>query len=450
MEQNEPIEVEGQIVPSANPVDGALTAVDIKAQVQLIQEVMHGVMQADQHYGVIPGTSGKPTLLKAGAEKLNTLFRLAPSFGINRLDLPGGHREYEVICTMTHFPTGRIWGQGVGTCSTMESKYRWRRAEIVCPHCGKAAVIRGKKEYGGGWLCWAKRGGCGTKFPDGDQAIEGQSTERVENPDIADAWNTCLKMGKKRAHIDAVLTCTSASDIFTQDLEDMADHDRKAPEQPQTPPEAVQPSRPETPTQESEAAQTPPEADSSPSGGKLRIKRVYVKDGETGGRAWTRFDVLFDDDRRASTFDTTLGQIAQDLEGTDTIVHPTVKEEGEFWTLTGLSAEGRDAPMTVNWEDGLEAAKAIKWAMDERKMATDYQKWLSKEQLKVINDSRPKGEKLRTLRAATPEELKQFFTEISLGKHDLQHIDRGEEAVDGMGQDDEPTHKTLTTQDIPF
>jgi hypothetical protein len=28
-------------------------------------------------------------------------------------------------------------------------------------------------------------------------------------------------MAKKRAHIDAVLTCTAASDIFTQDIEDI-------------------------------------------------------------------------------------------------------------------------------------------------------------------------------------------------------------------------------------
>jgi hypothetical protein len=30
-----------------------------------------------------------------------------------------------------------------------------------------------------------------------------------------------LKMAKKRAHVDAVLTATVASDIFTQDVEDM-------------------------------------------------------------------------------------------------------------------------------------------------------------------------------------------------------------------------------------
>lgn len=43
---------------------------------------------------------------------------------------------------------------------------------------------------------------------------------RVEHDNPADYYNTCLKMGKKRAFVDALLTCTAASDIFTQDIED--------------------------------------------------------------------------------------------------------------------------------------------------------------------------------------------------------------------------------------
>jgi hypothetical protein len=45
---------------------------------------------------------------------------------------------------------------------------------------------------------------------------------RVEVPDIGDSYNTILKMAKKRAYIDAILSATAASDIFTQDLEDFA------------------------------------------------------------------------------------------------------------------------------------------------------------------------------------------------------------------------------------
>jgi hypothetical protein len=34
----------------------------------------------------------------------------------------------------------------------------------VCPKCGAAAIIKGKAEYGGGWVCFKKKGGCGAKF----------------------------------------------------------------------------------------------------------------------------------------------------------------------------------------------------------------------------------------------------------------------------------------------
>jgi hypothetical protein len=43
--------------------------------------------------------------------------------------------------------------------------------------------------------------------------------------------NTVLKMAKKRAQIDAVLTATAASAIFTQDLEDIPDYLRDAVEE---------------------------------------------------------------------------------------------------------------------------------------------------------------------------------------------------------------------------
>ncbi|MEW6301256.1 MAG: hypothetical protein AB1671_26565 [Thermodesulfobacteriota bacterium] len=202
-----------------NKEGAPLTAQEIKAQVQLIQEVMQAVMQEGYHYGVIPGTE-KPTLLKPGAEKLTMTFRLAPMLHVESRELGDGHREYQVRCTLVHIPTGRIFGEGVGLCSTLESRYRYRYAERVCPHCGKPTIIKGRAEYGGGWLCFQRKGGCGAKFGEQDPAIVNQQAGRVENLDLADTYNTVLKMAKKRALIDATLTATAASDIFTQDLED--------------------------------------------------------------------------------------------------------------------------------------------------------------------------------------------------------------------------------------
>ena len=64
-----------------------------------------------------------------------------------------------------------------------------------------------------------KKGGCGAKFGDGDHSIEGQSSERVENPDAADLDNTILKMAKKRSLVDAAISLVRCSDMFTQDVD---------------------------------------------------------------------------------------------------------------------------------------------------------------------------------------------------------------------------------------
>lgn len=197
--------------------DLALSAADVQRQVNLIQEVMKQVMRRDEHYGIVPGTR-KPTLLKAGAEKLCLTFRLGPDYDTVPMK-EGEHLTVEAKCTLYHTPTGRKMGSGLGSCSTKESKYAWRKGQRICPDCSKEAIIKGKEEYGGGWVCWTSKGGCGGKWKDGDQAIEGQETDRIPNRDIPDQYNTVLKMACKRALIAAVLNVTAASDIFTQDLE---------------------------------------------------------------------------------------------------------------------------------------------------------------------------------------------------------------------------------------
>lgn len=152
---------------------------EVKTQVAKVQQLMKDIMKPGEHYGKVPGTS-KNTLLKAGAEKLGFTFRLTPKFEVTYRPGENGHREYEVVCTLTT-QAGTFAGQGVGICSTMERKYRYRKGE--------------------------------------------------ENPDLADTYNTVLKMAKKRAHVDAVITACAASDIFTQDIEDITEHKGLAPEQ---------------------------------------------------------------------------------------------------------------------------------------------------------------------------------------------------------------------------
>lgn len=205
-----------------------LQAVSVKSMIQqaeVVQDLLKQVLRIDEHYGVIPGTGKKPTLLKPGAEKIAALFQLASEIKDCKItDLGNGHREYRV--TIALYSRGRIAGMGTGSCSTMESKYRYRNLKRVCPKCNEASIIKGKEEYGGGWVCFKKQGGCGAKFKDDEPTIVDQEVGKVDHTDPADYWNTVLKMAKKRAMVDAVLTTTATSDLFTQDIEDMPDSNK--------------------------------------------------------------------------------------------------------------------------------------------------------------------------------------------------------------------------------
>lgn len=154
-------------------------AIEVRQQVNQIQYLMREVLRDGEHFGTIKGCGSKPTLLQSGAEKIAYMFHFVPTYEVHRENLGNGHREYEVRCTLTSRDAGQTMGCGMGICSTMESKYRYR------------------------WEGY------------------GDSRNRVENPDVADVWNTVLKMAKKRAFVDAVKSTTAASDIFTQDIEDL-------------------------------------------------------------------------------------------------------------------------------------------------------------------------------------------------------------------------------------
>ena len=45
--------------------------------------------------------------------------------------------------------------------------------------------------------------------------------KKADNPDIADLYNTVLKMAKKRAFVDATITALSVGDMFTQDSQSL-------------------------------------------------------------------------------------------------------------------------------------------------------------------------------------------------------------------------------------
>lgn len=230
------------VIPVAQlSVTPDVPAGDLVKRLDVIREAMSTAMVADVDYGHIPGTSGKPSLFKPGAEKLSVLFQLDCQTTYSERLGPGDHYTVNAETVVYHQPTGTRLGNGLGLCTTKERKYGKRTAKRVCPNCGAEQINKSKfpprdrPSAEPGWYCHAKFGGCGAQFDAADPAITGQALGDVENPDLADYWNTVLKMAKKRALVDAVLLATGASALFTQDLEDgQPDNDDKPP--PTTPP----------------------------------------------------------------------------------------------------------------------------------------------------------------------------------------------------------------------
>jgi hypothetical protein len=175
----------------------SMTAADIRATVNLMQDVMLEVMKDGTHYGTIPGTKSK-SLYKAGAEKLMATFRLAAKPEVEDLS-ENGEIAYRVTVNLLS-AGGTFVGAGIGECSSAEDKYSWRAA--VCEEEWDEMPENRRR----------------VKYSKYQGRVEKKKQVRTNPADVA---NTILKMAKKRAQVDAVITATAASDIFTQDIEDL-------------------------------------------------------------------------------------------------------------------------------------------------------------------------------------------------------------------------------------
>ena len=157
-----------------------------KKRLAMMREFVKSQMKEGVHFGKIPGTKGKPTLLKPGAELLTNIHNLHPEFEETervfdrsavkhykfkrwqdgrQIEVEGdcrGYVKYSYRCSL--IKNGVKVGEGVGTCNNWEKKYL--------------------------------------------------------SVDVDDAENTIMKMSKKRSFIDSTLTATRTSDFFSQDLED--------------------------------------------------------------------------------------------------------------------------------------------------------------------------------------------------------------------------------------
>jgi len=169
-------------------------------QVQVIQEVLKGIMIKKTHYDTIPGCGDKPVLLKPGAEKILSVFQIGCKLHVEDLGDGYDHR-YRVKCEGFYIPTGNVIGEGIGECSTSEKKYAWRIA--ICDEEFEHEKESRKQIY------WSKD--YKTKQPVSKKQVR-------SNP--SDMANTVLKMAKKRAMIDLCLSATACSDLFTQDIDE--------------------------------------------------------------------------------------------------------------------------------------------------------------------------------------------------------------------------------------
>ncbi|WP_206921854.1 hypothetical protein [Alicyclobacillus suci] len=193
----------------SSPSNGLMMVVDfsvLKQRIAQLQQFVREYMVAGEDYGIIEGTGSKPTLLKPGAEKLCDVYGLSAGeadIEFTRDDTKNPvYISYRVSLPLISRMDGRIIMVGVGSANSWEKKYRWRW------------VFENELPPG--------------MSPDGLKTKTGTSRNgrpwtqyRVPNDEIDDIDNTLLKMAKKRALIDAVLSATRSSALFTQDIEDM-------------------------------------------------------------------------------------------------------------------------------------------------------------------------------------------------------------------------------------
>lgn len=346
---------------------GQLSIMDVKKQVNDIQLLMRDVMQEKEHFGTIPGCGDKPTLLQPGAQKLALTFGFAPEYTITERQLDREHREYNVRCRLTHRNSGNFVGEGVGCGSTMESRHRFRTGPKSLTNTAVPPEywdLRKNDPPSAQLLIGA--GNSVAKNEHGVWMIATGGGAKIENENPADCFNTVLKMAKKRAYVDAVLTATAASDIFTQDLDDL-EANAEAAQQPnpaaktqrasfdpnkatgapqaqtrQTPP-------PQQPAKQAYTRQPAPQQQAPDTNGHVGIAKVEIaKSGITNGKPWTRYAITDTAGNEFSTFSQTDADLAYDAKETGQAVEVEWEANKYGKTLNALRVvDGEEAHLTL-------------------------------------------------------------------------------------------------------
>lgn len=294
-----------------------LTANEVRAQINLIQEVMQSVMKEGVHYGHIPGCGDKPSLLKPGAEKILATFRLSAEPIVD--DLSSGDEVRYRIKSIIVSPSGRAAGFGIGECSSNEDKYKWKKA-VNDAEWEETQVDRRREK-------WFK-------------GKEGKPDYKVKQirTNIADVANTVLKMAKKRSLVDGCLTTTACSDIFEQDIEELdgvIDLEKQERQKVKTP-----------------KSKSAPATSSAPTGSEIMIGIADVtvssgefKDDKTGKmKPWTKYHIKDTTGGTWTTFDKKIAEEAKKAKESGDGVTIKTETKGQYTNIVEIK------PMPINSE----------------------------------------------------------------------------------------------------
>ena len=195
-----------------SPIYGEIMPVAaIQQNIARVQLLKKEVMREGVDFGIIPGTP-KPSLYKPGAEITNLMFGVSvdpdptairEEEGLDELGVP----FYQVTVRMVFRTRGQTFlGASYGSASSLEEKYKWRRAT-------------GPKEF--------------EATPDGRKRVKfrrGKNGGEYEEPqirtEVADIRNTIMQMAMKRAEVSGTKRVHALSGMFGQDLEDLPEEIR--------------------------------------------------------------------------------------------------------------------------------------------------------------------------------------------------------------------------------
>lgn len=186
--------------------------------VKLIEEALtRGI-----DFGVIPGTGDKPALLKPGAERLCLAFGVAAEFEIIEQEVDHSFINTFTAAKWVTKPKPQGWQalkeQGIGRNKKFGDRWAWQEKveqEITATGLYRYAMRCVLKDRSAGQVVGQGVGSC--------SSLESKYADRPR-----DCENTVLKMSKKRSLVDAVLNTFGLSDRFTQDTEEIVENRRVA------------------------------------------------------------------------------------------------------------------------------------------------------------------------------------------------------------------------------